>query len=63
MTIRHAPLFVIALPVVVTGLQLAGASATTMLFALLALAVPVLSLLLLPGDVRTPRPRPSEHRP
>ncbi|MGW2661830.1 hypothetical protein ACWCW7_12775 [Nocardia tengchongensis] len=49
MTIRHAPLFVIALPFVVTGLELAGASPAVLLCALLVLAIPILLLLLLPG--------------
>ncbi|WP_433567496.1 hypothetical protein ACQP1O_21235 [Nocardia sp. CA-151230] len=50
MTIRHAPLFVIALPFVVTGLELGGASPLAMLSALFILAVPILSLLMLPGS-------------
>ncbi|MTE14324.1 hypothetical protein [Nocardia aurantiaca] len=50
MTIRHAPLFVIALPFVVTGLELSGASPLAMLSALFILAVPFLLLLTLPGS-------------
>ncbi|MEU1430172.1 hypothetical protein ABZ412_24145 [Nocardia sp. NPDC005746] len=50
MSIRHAPLFVIALPFVVTGLELTGASPTVLLCALLVLAIPILGLLLLPGS-------------
>ncbi|GAB2442216.1 hypothetical protein [Nocardia tengchongensis] len=50
MTIRHAPLFVIALPFVVTGLELAGASPAVLLCALLVLTIPILLLLLLPGS-------------
>lgn len=53
MTIRHAPLFVIALPFVVTGLELTGASPTVLLCALLVLTVPILLLLLLPGSQNT----------
>ncbi|MRH92608.1 hypothetical protein GFY24_35185 [Nocardia sp. SYP-A9097] len=58
MTIRHAPLFILALPVVIAGLGLAGAPAISMLFALLLLAAPVLLLLLMPADIRPQRPRP-----
>ncbi|MEU6586155.1 hypothetical protein [Nocardia sp. NPDC046763] len=50
MTIRHAPLFVIALPCVVTGLELSGAAPLTMLSALFILAFPILLLLMLPGS-------------
>ncbi|MFE3103449.1 hypothetical protein ACFROC_08945 [Nocardia tengchongensis] len=53
MTIRHAPLFIIALPFVVTGLELAGATPTVLLCALLVLSVPILLLLLLPGSDNT----------
>ncbi|QLY28600.1 hypothetical protein [Nocardia huaxiensis] len=56
MTVRHAPLFVLALPLVMCGLVLAGAPAVTLLFALMFAAVPVLGLLLLPAD-RPRRPR------
>ncbi|MGW4531995.1 hypothetical protein ACWEOI_13700 [Nocardia sp. NPDC004340] len=53
MTIRHAPLFVVALPFVITGLELAGAAPTVLLGALLVLAIPILLLLLLPGSKNT----------
>lgn len=63
MTIRHAPLFVLALPFVIAGLALAGAPAITMLFALFLLAAPVLLLLLMPGDIRGHRPRSGDDIP
>ncbi|WP_282780109.1 MULTISPECIES: hypothetical protein [unclassified Nocardia] len=63
MTIRHAPLFVIALPVVVAGLQLAGMPASILWLALLLLAAPVLMLLLMPADIRTPRAAPRSAGP
>ncbi|WP_433666028.1 hypothetical protein ACQP06_19900 [Nocardia sp. CA-136227] len=53
MTIRHAPLFVVALPFVITGLELAGAAPTVLLGALLVLTIPILLLLLLPGSKNT----------
>ena len=52
MTIRHAPLFVIALPFLVTGLELSGASPLAMLSAPFILAVPILLLLMLPGSTK-----------
>ncbi|MVU78303.1 hypothetical protein GPX89_13745 [Nocardia sp. ET3-3] len=52
MTIRHAPLFVVALPFAVVGLELSGASPLAMLSALFILAIPILLLLLLPGSKR-----------
>ncbi|MBF6137337.1 hypothetical protein IU501_30640 [Nocardia otitidiscaviarum] len=63
MTIRHAPLFVIALPVVVAGLQLAGMPASILWLALLLLAAPVLMLLLMPADTRTRRTAPRSAGP
>ncbi|SUD49378.1 Uncharacterised protein [Nocardia otitidiscaviarum] len=62
MTIRHAPLFVVALPVVVAGLQLAGMPASILWLALLLLAAPVRMLLLMPADIRR-RPVPGESGP
>ncbi|MFE5289978.1 hypothetical protein ACFRAQ_33860 [Nocardia sp. NPDC056611] len=53
MTVRHAPLFVIALPFVITGLELAGASPTVLMCALFTLSVPILLLPLLPGSNNT----------
>lgn len=62
MTIRHAPFFVLALPIVIITLELAGASALVLLSALALLAAPMLALLLLPADRAYP-PGPDEYTP
>jgi hypothetical protein len=56
MTIRHAPLFVIAMPVLIAGLALAGASPLMLLAAPAVLAIPILALLIMPDDVDHTKP-------
>lgn len=55
MTIRHAPLFVLVIPAVITLLALVGAPPIVLLTAMGAFGAPILMLLMLPA--RDPRPR------
>ncbi|APA98382.1 hypothetical protein NS506_04334 [Nocardia seriolae] len=54
MTIRHAPLFILAVPLLLAGVALSGAPAIALLVTLLLTAVPILLLLLLPDDLPAP---------
>ena len=56
MTIRHAPLFVIAMPILIAGMALAGASPLLLLVAPAVLAIPTLALLMMPDDVDHTKP-------
>ncbi|MEC3957907.1 hypothetical protein VMT65_33065 [Nocardia sp. CDC153] len=49
MTIRHAPLFILALPVAVAVLAMVGAPAIALQAAVMFTAAPILLLLLLPN--------------
>ncbi|MFX0577887.1 hypothetical protein [Nocardia nepalensis] len=56
MTIRYAPLYVIALTILISAIALAGASAPTLLTSLVVMACPVMLLLMMRGDNdRSPR--------
>ncbi|MEV6325285.1 hypothetical protein AB0M45_29495 [Nocardia sp. NPDC051787] len=50
MNIRHAPLYVLALAVLVTALVLTGLPAVTLLLLQVVLACPLLLLVLIGGD-------------